>query len=82
MMSWARTKLVWAVFKSLRVAGRGGAPWAQIEIEYRDDTPRVKVRGTIRERMTEAGVGTILLTTAFSRHYATATAIAVRSRPG
>jgi len=71
-----------AVFKSLRVAGRGGAPWAQIEIEYRDDTPRVKVRGTIRERMTEAGVGTILLTTAFSRHYATATAIAVRSGPG
>ena len=71
-----------AVFKSLRVAGRGGAPWAQIEIEYREDAPRVKVRGTIRERMTQAGVGSILVTTAFSRHYATATAIALRAGTG
>jgi holo-[acyl-carrier protein] synthase len=71
-----------AVFKSLRVAGRGGAPWAQIEIEYRDDSPRVRVRGTIRQRMVEAGVGSILLTTAFSRHYATATAVALRAGTG
>src|SRR5262245_19717007 len=71
-----------AVFKCLKVAGRGGAPWAQIEIEYRDDAPRVQVRGPIRKRMTEAGIGTILLTTAYSRHYATATAIALRAGTG
>jgi len=71
-----------AVFKALKLAGRGGAPWAQIEIEHRDDAPRVKVRGVIRQRMAEAGVGSILLTTAFSRHYATATAIAVRAATG
>jgi holo-[acyl-carrier protein] synthase len=68
-----------AVFKSLRLAARGGAVWAQIEIEYRADMPRVKLRGSLKERMTEAGVGTILLTTAFARHYATATAIALRA---
>ena len=71
-----------AVFKALKVAGRGGAPWAQIEIEVRDDAPRVKVRGLIRQRMADAGVGTVLLTTAFSRHYATATAIALRAGTG
>jgi holo-[acyl-carrier protein] synthase len=68
-----------AVFKSLRLAGRGGVLWAQIEIEYRGDSPRVKLRGSLRERLTEAGVGTILLTTAFARHYATATAVALRA---
>lgn len=71
-----------AVFKSLRVTGRGGSPWAQVEIEYLDDVPRVKVRGAMREKMGAAGVGTILLTTAFSRHYATATAIALRAGVG
>lgn len=68
-----------AVFKSLRLAGRGGALWAQIEIEYRGDSPRVKLRGSLRERLTEAGIGTILLSTAFARHYATATAVALRA---
>jgi holo-[acyl-carrier protein] synthase len=71
-----------AVFKALKVAGRGGAPWAQIEIEYRDDAPWVQVRGFIRQRMADAGVGNILLTTAYSRHYATATAIALRAGTG
>ena len=71
-----------AVFKSLKVTGRGGAPWGQIEIEYRDDTPRVTVRGTIRKRMTDAGIGSILLTTAYSRHYATATALALKAGAG
>jgi holo-[acyl-carrier protein] synthase len=71
-----------AVFKSLRVAGRGAAIWSQVEIEQRAGIPRVTLRGTIRERMAEAGVGSILLTTAFSRHYATATAIAQRAGIG
>ena len=68
-----------AVFKSLRFAGRGGAVWVQIEVEQRTDVPRVTVHGAVRERMAKAGVGTILLTTAFTRHYATATAIALRA---
>jgi holo-[acyl-carrier protein] synthase len=71
-----------AVFKSLRVAGRGPGIWVQVEIEPRADAPRVIVRGAVRERMAEAGVGSILLTTAFTRHYATATAIALRAGVG
>lgn len=71
-----------AVFKCLRVPGRSGAPWGQVEIEFRDDVPRVKVRGTLKERMAEAGVGRVLVTTAFARHYATATAVAVRGADG
>src|SRR5262249_25141694 len=68
-----------AVFKCLRVPGRSGAPWAQVEIEFRDDIPTVKVRGALRERMSETGIGSITCSTAFSRHYATATAIALRT---
>jgi holo-[acyl-carrier protein] synthase len=68
-----------AVFKALRVAGRSGSPWGQVEIVYREDIPRVRVHGLLRERMTEHGIGRILLSTAFARHYATATAIAVRT---
>jgi len=68
-----------AVIKCLRVVGRGGAPWAQVEVEYKGDTPSVKLRGMLRDRMTEAGIGSIMLATAFSRHYATATAIALRA---
>ena len=68
-----------AVFKCLRVVGRGGALWAQVEVEYKGDTPSVKLRGALRDRMAEAGIGSILLATAFSRHYATATAIALRA---
>ncbi|HKA06210.1 MAG TPA: holo-ACP synthase [Gemmataceae bacterium] len=71
-----------AVFKSLRLADRHGSVWCQIEIEFKNDTPRVKLRGDLRERMTESGVGNILLTTAFARHYATATAIALRAAAG
>jgi holo-[acyl-carrier protein] synthase len=71
-----------AVFKSLRLAGRGPAVWAQVEVDSRTGTPRVTVRGAVRERMAEAGVGTILLATAFTRHYATATAIALRAGVG
>jgi|RhiMethySRZTD1v2_1073278.scaffolds.fasta_scaffold38963_4 holo-[acyl-carrier protein] synthase len=71
-----------AVFKSLRVAGRGGSPWGQIEVEFKADSPRVKLRGALRERMTEAGVGNILLATAYARHYATATAVALRTGVG
>jgi len=71
-----------AVFKALRMGGREGSPWSQIEVEFKNDNPRVKLRGGLRERMTEAGVGTILLTTAYARHYATASAIALRAAVG
>jgi holo-[acyl-carrier protein] synthase len=68
-----------AVFKCLRIIGRTGSPWAQVEIEFRDDAPTVKVRGVLREKMIRAGVGHIAVSTAFTRHYAMATAIAIRS---
>ena len=71
-----------AVFKCLKLAGRGGSPWAHVEIEFIDDNPRAKVRGPLRERMAELGIGNILVSTAFTRHYATATAIAVRGSVG
>jgi holo-[acyl-carrier protein] synthase len=71
-----------AVFKSLRLVGRGPAVWAQVEVEVRGDAPRVTIRGTLRERMADAGVDTIQLTTAFTRHYATATAITLRGGVG
>jgi len=71
-----------AVFKSLRLVGRSPGVWVQVEIEAAGTPPRVTVRGALRERMAEAGVGTILLTTAFTRHFATATAIAVRAGAG
>ena len=68
-----------AVFKSLRLVGRGPAVWVQVEIDARGNAPRVMAHGAVRERMVEAGVGNILLTTAFTRHYAMATAIALRA---
>jgi len=71
-----------AVFKSLRLADRNGSAWCQIEVEFKNDAPRVKLRGDLREHMAESGVGNILLTTAFARHYATATAIALRAAAG
>ena len=71
-----------AVFKSLRLVGRGPAVWIQVEIDARGNAPRVTVHGGVRERMAEGGVGSILLTTAFTRHYATATAIALRAGVG
>jgi holo-[acyl-carrier protein] synthase len=71
-----------AVFKCLRVLGRGPAVWTQVEIDARGSAPRVAVHGSVRERMAAAGVGSILLTTAFTRHYATATAIALRAGVG
>jgi holo-[acyl-carrier protein] synthase len=71
-----------AVFKSLRMVGRGPAVWAQVEVDARGNAPKVMVHGAVRERMAEAGVGSILLTTAFTRHYATATALALRAGVG
>jgi len=71
-----------AVFKSLRLTGRGPSVWVQVEVDARGDAPRVTVRGAVRERMAEAGVGTVLLTTSFTRHYATATAVALRAGLG
>jgi holo-[acyl-carrier protein] synthase len=71
-----------AVFKSLRLVGRAPAVWTQVEVDVRPDAPRVTVRGALKERMIQAGVGSILLTTAFTRHHATATAVALRAGVG
>lgn len=68
-----------AVFKCLKLAGRSGSPWAHVEIQYVNEEAKVIVRGPLRERMSELGVNRIIVSTAFSRHYATATAIAERA---
>src|SRR5262245_59659732 len=78
--------VVWAakeaVFKCLRIASRAGSPWTQIEIDLSSEVPRARIRGVLRDRMIEAGVGGVMLTTAFTRHHATATAIALKSAGG
>jgi holo-[acyl-carrier protein] synthase len=70
-----------AVLKALGVAGRAGSLWGQIEVEYKNDALRAKIRGALRERMDDAGIGNILLSAAYARHYATATAVAIRGEP-
>src|SRR5688572_15638399 len=37
-----------AVFKALRLTGRPGGLWTLVEIDYKPDGPRVKVRGLVR----------------------------------
>jgi holo-[acyl-carrier protein] synthase len=67
-----------AVFKCLHVPGRSGSPWSQVEIEFQDQTPQAKIGGKLRQQMTETGIGSVLVTIAFTRNYATATAISLR----
>jgi holo-[acyl-carrier protein] synthase len=69
-----------AVFRSLGTTWKRGMNWTDIEIVCDNGgPPHVIVSGATRELMTIRGVNLILLTTAFCRSFATATAIAVRS---
>lgn len=69
-----------AVFRSLGTTWKRGMNWTDIEIACDNGgPPHVIVSGATRELMTIRGVNLILLTTAFCRSFATATAIAVRS---
>ncbi len=69
-----------AVFRALGTSWKRGMNWTDIEILCEGGTPlQVLVSGATRELMDTRGVNHILLTTAFCRTFATATAIAVHS---
>ena len=66
-----------AVFRALGTTWRRGIAWTDVEVLFEDGTPRVAVTGPTGELMAARGVGDVLLTTAHTRTFATATAIAV-----
>ncbi len=69
-----------AVFRALGTTWKRGMNWKDIEIICENGcSPQVAVCGATRELMLARGVNHFLLTTAFCRSFATATAIAVYS---
>lgn len=69
-----------AVLRALGTTWRRGVAWTDVEIVCENGgAPRVIVSGATEEIVITRGVGTILLTTAQCRTFATATAIAMRS---
>jgi holo-[acyl-carrier protein] synthase len=69
-----------AVFRALGTTWRRGMSWTDVEIVYDNGgPPHVVVSGATRELMAARGVNHILLTVAFCRSFATATAIAVHA---
>src|SRR5205814_3809675 len=69
-----------AILKCLGTAWRPGLAWGDIEVRVEAGSPRVTLRGALRELASERGIGTVLLSTSHCRAYATAYATAVRSR--
>src|ERR1700676_692738 len=71
-----------AIFKCLGTSWRPGLAWTDIEIrtEAGSGTPRVVLRGVLKELAQRHGIGAVLLSTSHCRAYATAYATAVRSR--
>jgi holo-[acyl-carrier protein] synthase len=74
-----------AVFRALGTTWKRGMNWADVEVVHDNGSPpHVAVGGQTAELLAARGVSQVLLTTAFTREFATATAIAVRasiSRP-
>ena len=69
-----------AVFRCLGTTWKKGTNWADIEIVCDGAAPpQVVVGGPTRDVMTARGVNQILLTLAFCRPFATATAVALRT---
>jgi holo-[acyl-carrier protein] synthase len=69
-----------AVFRALGTTWRRGMSWTDVEIVYDNGgPPHAVVSGATRELMAARGVNHILLTVAFCRSFATATAIAVHA---
>lgn len=69
-----------AVFRALGTTWKRGMNWTDIELICDTGGPlHALVSGSTRELMVARGVNQILVTTAFCRHFATATAIAVYS---
>lgn len=67
-----------AVFRCLGTTWRPGVAWTDVEVFIEAGGPRAEVRGATADRMAARGVGAVLLTTAHTRAFATATAIAVK----
>lgn len=67
-----------AVFKAIGLYGRSGMIWTQVEVEIKQGIPKVTLRGTVKDHLGTVGISQVMLTTAFTRHAATATAIAIR----
>ena len=67
-----------AILKALGLAGRG-LNWTDIEIcQDGNGRPEVRLTGAVREAADRQGVGSVLLSLAHCRAYATAYALAVR----
>jgi holo-[acyl-carrier protein] synthase len=72
-----------AVFRSLGTTWRRGICWTDVEVVCENGGgPTVVVSGATRELMTAKGVGSILLTMAHCRAFATATSLAVKGDGG
>ena len=68
-----------AVFRALGTTWKRGTNWTDVEVVCDNgNPPHVVLSGPTRELMASRGVNQILLTTAFCREFATATAIAAR----
>ncbi len=68
-----------AIFRALGTTWKRGTNWTDVEVVCEHGgPPRVVLSGPTRELMTTRGVTQFLLTMAFSREFATATAIALR----
>ncbi len=68
-----------AVFRALGTTWKRGTCWADVEIICESSgAPQVVVSGPTAELMAARGITQIMLTMAFCREFATATAIAIR----
>jgi holo-[acyl-carrier protein] synthase len=68
-----------AVFRALGTTWKRGMNWTDVEIIDNGAGPHAVVSGPTRELMTSRGVNRIILTMAFCRSFATATAIAAHA---
>lgn len=69
-----------AVLRSLGTTWRRGVSWTDVEVVCgAGGGPQAVLTGATRERMAARGVGSVLLTMAHCRAFATATSIAVRA---
>ena len=69
-----------AVFRALGTTWKRGMSWTDVEIVHDNgNPPHAIVSGSTRELMAARGVNHILLTMAFCRTFATATAIAIHA---
>jgi holo-[acyl-carrier protein] synthase len=72
-----------AVFRALGTTWKRGMNWADVEIVCDPGAPpHAVVSGATRELLTAKGINQILLTMAFCRTFATATAVAGRATGG